>query len=331
MSILTFGTEMGFFVPSDANTIESTSLVGDEIESYDTGFSRCATRMSTASSTYGETPNIGSGLTNAWIHFRMERGEGGGGGDLPVFYWKDNAGTDRVRLTTTETDTWKLWHDIGAGWVQIGSSFSADISVGQTVDLNYPCNSASANVRLFLSGTERLSATVVTTAVAQLNKARWHATSSAFAVRTNISEVVIADESTIGMRVMTMYPSGAGADNAWVGAYTDIDEAVYSDADVVTSATANEVKTFAGTTIGSLTGLNIRAVCVTARARRGVTGPQNLQLCIRSGVTNYFSATKTLDVAYGNIFNVWETDPNTAVAWTAANAAAIQFGVKSIA
>lgn len=329
--ILTFGGEMGFFTPADADTIETT-----DTGSYDTAFCRGSTRMNEGP-TYAETPDVGSALLNAWIHFEFQIGGGlANGSNEDIFIWKDNGGTDRVKITYDKVDAdfdLRLYYDIGAGWVQAGSTIQIDLRTRQTFDLNVVCNSSSGSLNLYTSGTNRISVSLNTTAIAQLNKARFRAMfdSSGGVTRTNVSQVVIADETTVGMKVMTMYASGAGADTAWTGAYTDIDELAYSDADFINSASADQVETFAGTTVSSISALNVRAICVTARAKRGASGPQNIQLCLRSAGTNYFSGNKTIDTGYRAIYHVWETDPATAASWTAANAAAIQFGVKSIA
>lgn len=336
--ILGFGGEMGFFIPADGDTIETT-----DAGSYDTSFSRGSTRMNEGP-TYAETPDIGDTLLNAWMHFTFEIGGGlAGGSNEDVLIWKDDAGTDRIKITYDKPDAdfdLRVWYDIGAGWVQAGSTVSIDLRTMQTFDLNVVCASANGSIKLYISGTERLSVSLNTTAIAQLNKAQFHAffDSSGGVTRTNVSQVVIADETTIGMRVMTLYASGAGNDTAWTGAYTDIDELAYSDADFINSSVADQVENFAGTLVSSIEGLNIRAVCVTARAKRGATGPQNFQLNLRSGGANYFSGNKDIDTGYRGLIHVWETNPATGSAWTAAEIATgsstsanIQFGVKSIA
>ncbi len=331
--ILAFGGEMGFFSPADANTIENASLGGDESDSYSTTFARCATRSNNETS-YAETPDIGSVLTTAWIHFQIEIGAAPAfSGYRTLFVWKDNAGTERIRIQHDPTNYNTILQHYNGSWNTIGAAFTINMQSYQVFDLLVTCNSASGSVRLFTSGTERIGTTVNTTAIAQLNKARFSGWSwaSPVSARTSVSEVVIADEATVGMRVMTYYVTGTGNDFAWTGTYADVDEIPFADADFINSTVAGDVELFTGTPVSSIASLNIRAVCVTARARRGASGPQNIQLALRTGGTNYFSGTQALDVGYKGHVAVWETNPFTAAAWTAADAAAIEFGVKSIA
>jgi hypothetical protein len=145
------------------------------------------------------------------------------------------------------------------------------------------------------------------------------------------SELIVADVNTIGWRVGTLYATAAGTTNTFTsGDYTSIDEIVYSTADFLSSATADQIF-LANCNDLSPGSFTIKAVGVGALARNDAAGgPQNLQLAIRTNATNYFSATKTLGVGYSANINIWETNPNTAAAWTSADIAALQIGVKSI-
>ena len=86
-----------------------------------------------------------------------------------------------------------------------------------------------------------------------------------------VSEVILADEDTrhfVG--VASLAPSAAGDTNTWdSGAYTDIDEAVLDDADMLKSGTA--AQDF-NCNLNDLPAgdFDIGGVKVTARAVRGV-------------------------------------------------------------
>jgi hypothetical protein len=143
--------------------------------------------------------------------------------------------------------------------------------------------------------------------------------------------MIVQDQSTIGFVLGTCVPSGAGSTSAWTGAYTDIDEAVTSDADFISSGTANQVSTFAQTAIPTLTGYVVRAVCVSARAKRGSSGPQNIRMALRSAGTNYFSGSDiSLGLGYAPVQTIWATDPATSAAWVNTAISSLEPGVKSI-
>lgn len=340
--ILAFGGEMGFFTPADSETIEASTA-----NTYNTTFARGNTKV-IEGPTYAETPDIGSSLVNAWMHFELAALGGSNGVVKDIFEWFDNAGTGRIKIRhEAQTGDTTFWYNIGAGYVQLGSTINVQFvtssgvtTVLQTCDINVFCNSAGGYIRFYVAGTERFNESFNSTAIAQLNKARFYPHQDVSAGRPTeyVSQVVIADESTIGMAVMTLYASGDGPDTAWTNTWAEIDELVYSDADGINTVNNNDVENFAGTLVSRIDIYSIRAVCVTARARRSATGPQNIQLNLNVGGTNYFSATKALDVAFKAFVNVWETNPATGVAWQpsdiatgSSTSANIKFGVKSIA
>jgi len=49
--------------------------------------------------------------------------------------------------------------------------------------------------------------------------------------KNRVSEIIVADSDTRGLRLVTAAPNGAGSANNWTGAYTTIDETTNSDAD----------------------------------------------------------------------------------------------------
>lgn len=145
-----------------------------------------------------------------------------------------------------------------------------------------------------------------------------------------VSEVVIADEQTINMRVATLVPNANGTNTAWVNDYTAVDEVVDSDADTLQSDTADQVETMGLTNYGGSTDLIVAAVFVSAKAIRGASGPQNLQLAVREGATEGFGANKALSLVYAVYRDIWETNPDTAAAWTLSELDTLEAGVKSI-
>ena len=71
---------------------------------------------------------------------------------------------------------------------------------------------------------------------------------------------------------------------------------------------------------------------MSARLKRDTGGPQNAQLMLRKASTDYpGSNLANVGVGFDGHVNIWETDPNTAAAWTIAdaNAATLEFGVKA--
>lgn len=148
------------------------------------------------------------------------------------------------------------------------------------------------------------------------------------------SEVAVADVDTRGIDgIVTLVPTGAGNSSGWTGAYTDVDETTLS-ADAMTSATANQLSQFTVTQQGALSGtVSIGAVCVSARTHKGSTGPQNLQLNVRTGGADFQSSTVALGGDFKAAQGIFTTNPNTGAAWAASEITAVGFniGLKSIA
>lgn len=313
------GSEDVSFLPLDSDSYCDTGQV-------DTSFARAS--MQATGSSHHESLDIGA-PDDFWCHFDFSP-------DLPahastyreMITFRTSGGTDVFRVQHIATGC-RMQALIAAVWTTVGSVASAALSSGdrQTFDLHIEGNSATGNATLYIAGVERITATSVDlSAVTTIDNIRGYSTGS----KPCLSQVVVSDEPTIGGRLLTRYPNGAGADTAWVGDYTAVDEITNSDADFINSGTATQVETFTQTG-PAITGYIPRAVGVYVRARRGAGGPQNLQLALRSAGTNYFSGNKALGLGYNIYGHIWETNPATSADWLSTAIDALQPGVKSIA
>jgi hypothetical protein len=145
------------------------------------------------------------------------------------------------------------------------------------------------------------------------------------------AEVLITkNENPYAMKVKTHVLNGTGADSAWTGAYTDVDEADPSTTDIISSATANQISTFATDDLPAIGADVIRAVQVSVMARCGSTGPQNIQTVLYASATNQFGATQALVTGYNTYRHIYEQNSVTGVEFTKAEIDASNVGVKSI-
>ncbi len=288
---------------------------------YDNSFTRQAFVVSAESSpgttNYALTPGW-SAVQEAWFHFRL-----GAGGTGHIIYLMD--GADPVfRLTSTSGRVHKLEYlSAPATWTQIGSTATL-----AAITINYDLyfkSGISGEAALFANQVEVISGIADMSYAPDVDNVKLVASHSS----NFFSQFVVAEESTIGWRLAQGYMSASGSDTAWTGDYSGVDEADLNDADFINSGSADQVETFVHTT-PSLTGYIPRAVCVTARAKRDASGPQSMQLALRSAGTNYFSATKALGLGYSAVQNIWETNPATAADFLTSQISALQPGVKSI-
>jgi hypothetical protein len=324
MTVLFAGGEMGAFVPSDSGPIEGYTG-SDE---FTAGFARCATTVNGPA--YVESSPFPSLGQDIWVHFETSRGVGSEGSTVRILEVIDNAAVPVFKVEATPSSS-QMYRWDGAAYQAIGAAVAVDTSnVKQTFDIHILGNTASGSASMYVGGTLRTTGSADTSAVDDMQKVR-HYGRGAVSVQDYSQTLVTTGESTIGDRLMTVPATGAGATLQMTGSYTAIDEIAYSDTDFIWSDTANQVELFSCTPTGSLAGYTVRGVTVTARANTDGTGPAHIQMALRTGGTTYFSGNLTLDAGMGAFHYTWETNPNTTLPWTAAEAAAIQFGVKSIA
>jgi len=327
VTILAFGGEMGFFIPSDANAIETTAA------NFNSSFARCSAKA-TGSTSYFDTPTV-SGQTSFWVHFDYKQEDPLTSDSTARRFIEllDSGGIARLRLTETVTgNIWGLDKWTGTAWTSIGT-FSAELETLQTVDIHVVCNTSSGTADVYLSGTKRIAGgTVNLSGFTSFTKMRCWGHTSGIGADNYYSQIVIATESTIGMKVGTVYMSGQGTTHTFdTGGYTNVDETVYSDADFVQSGTAGQIELFTGTSIPSFTGYSIRALALTARAKSDGSAPAHFRFQLRSAGTTYDNGSDlALDFGYGNYCAVWETNPATSAAFQPSEISALQYGVKSV-
>jgi len=307
MTVLFLGSGLDSCTPSDGTTTENASANNIDVSFVRTGFNTGDYSLAT-----GWTD-----VQELWVHCNVYFSASF---NSTIFILLDG-GDGVFKLERTGNNLVMSWRSGVGTYTAIGSPVPVTGGRVNEIDL-YIKTGASGEAMLFVDRTEKTSGSAAITYMTDMDNISFYA--------GVISGIAVADEVTVGWKVIQGWPSAAGSTSAWTGAYTNIDEATLSDADYIYSSTADEVSTFAQTLQASLTGYIPRAVAVSARAKRGTTGPQNIQLALRSGSTNYFSATKALGLGYTAVQNVWNQNPDTSADWTSAQIAALQPGVKSI-
>lgn len=317
MTVYFMGSEMSAFLPSDSTVYEQTNAyAGNTL--YEEGFQRCTVGAYADSFGEWETPTLGS-LTTAWIH-RNEAFTAFDAAENTIF-WVENAASTIVfkcvgYQTAAGTRYYKFYTLSGASFVAVGDPVAVTQDQRQSMDTKL----TTTGFEFYIAGTYKTGGTI---AIDNIDKVGWTYPGM------RISGVIIASESTIGWTLACWDPTANGAQTSWGGSYTAIDELVYADADGISGAANGDVSTFTHTG-QSYTGYTVKAVGLAARAKKGVTGPANLQGVLRISSTNYASSSKALGTGYSpNVF-VWDTDPSTAAAWGTANPAALEFGVKAV-
>lgn len=320
MGDLFYGGEIGSVTASSGGVYEYTGS-----GKFDATRARCAILVSSSGS-YAQSPTF-AGQSDIWFHWRASISQPIISGTATHFAALGGA-TAQARLTVTRSGSalaeMTLEYLSGETWVSVGTYTTVHEALS-TFDLHI--NKTTGVLQLYAEGALVIDVSGLSlSGLASFTACRWYGHIAAAAY---FSELCVSTSSTVGMAIISRYPNGDGANTAWTGTYADVDEIVYNDADAISTAAADQLETFTHTG-GSLTGLVIRGVGVTARAKKGATGPTSLKGVIRIGSTDYLStATEALGLGYGAHGFVWETSPATSSAFTESEIT--QFGVKSIA
>lgn len=332
MSILAFGGEMGFFLPSDSNSLEATSS-----GKYNGSFARCTTAIF-GGSAYSDSPAI-TAQSNFWLHCDVFQDSGVTSltTQSPIIELLDSGGISVLRLTCSwlssgSSGTWQIEHWNGTSWTALGNCTAAPGAL-QTIDIHVVSNTASGSMDFYMAGTKRIaSGTLNLSTTTGITKVRTWGTTRGIRNDTWVSQMVLASESTIGMCVGTIYMSGQGVTHTFdVGGFANIDEIAYSDADFDKSGTAGQIELFAGTSVFNFSGYSIRALALTLRGKTDGSAPTKFRFQLRSGGVVYDNgADLTLDFGYGNFCAVWENNPATSARFQPSEISALQYGLKSV-
>lgn len=321
---------MDALTASDGSVFETAAALSSGVFPFDTAFADCAVRVGTGTgniTSYAEANH--ANLTTYWKRFDLYfLANGAPSLEYPLMRFYNSVGTEVAKITVTSASLSDLsrlvrtyiWN--GSAFVQVGAGFYYQPDTRTPFVVNFvPTTGAFA---IYLSGSLRDSGTGST--FSNICKSRMYAAY----MTTYWSQIRVADYSLIGTNLKTIVPDTASATNtAWTGTYIEVDEVAYSDADFIYSTSNGDVETYTKSGL-DLSAYIVQGMAVSARANCGATGPQNLQLALRTSATNYVSASILQGAGYAVSQNIWATNPNTSAAWASAAAQAAEFGVKAI-
>jgi hypothetical protein len=146
----------------------------------------------------------------------------------------------------------------------------------------------------------------------------------------DISEIIVADEDTRNLSLVTMAPNGAGDTQDWTGAYTDIDEITLDDADLIYTdvAAKDQQCNLINIPSGSFA---CKAVKISARATKSVDASiGTLKLGIKSGTVDV-DAGHALTTGWVTYERLMLVNPVGGLAFTVAELNALQGDFQSSA
>jgi hypothetical protein len=285
------------------------------------------------------TLTLPSAKTEIWCHFYVDNGA------VSTFTAVDNAflrvrnnadGRDLLRaLCTDGAMTLQAWN--GSSWVQLGSSSITFAFEGNPflLDIHIKLGNSDGEFEVFIGNELRLSfyGDTITNASTSFDQVIITDPSTNTG-NYSFGEILVCDEYTVGAKLTQPNISADGADTAWTGAYTTVDEiGSYSDADLITVGTVGTLRSFVVNDMPALFdpagAYYIAAVSVNLRARYSGGAPNNVSPYLRSDGINYYGGIKTLTTSFAWYGQIWETDPDTGYAWDESAYNSIQIGVRS--
>lgn len=300
---------------------------------YDPGYASWAQQLGATSH-----PFPLGGLTDVWMGFTMGNtvGSASENSTATIFDIRTSGGQGIVRLqnTTGPVRTFQYWN--GSAWTNIGTLTGSATRHGKRIDVRCKIAASGGEFSIYVDrvlqqtltgNTDFFSATIDGF---QFNN--W----GQFNGRA-ITDIVVADEDTRKIRVLTRIGTGNSATNTgWTGGFGNIDEIPTSnytaaDTDASVSSAGGQDMSFTKASIGNFgDDGQILAVQVSARAKNDGSSA-DFDLLLRSGGANYTAShQRTIDTTNRNGYAaVWNTDPATSVAWTKSGVDAVEFGMSS--
>lgn len=330
MAVLAVGGE------ADTYTLVSGSAFAHEATSgrYESNASRTSMLVTAAASEI-RLP-FGSSVTSFWAHMYLYQ-EALPASNTDYIVFMNAAGTEGEYKVIINTDgSWTFQKFKSAAWSTIGSTTAAVAVINNSAaafDFQVVRNLTTGTFNVFKDGVSIFSFSGDTDTDNTIGSVKF----SGITTNTrelNVSQVIIADESTVGWKLQTLYPDGNGFNTAWTGDYTAVDEAAYAAGDFIETNTLNQIETYTASNInGAYSSYNVKAVVVAARASNDSGSAINdLQAVVRTASTNYTSSNLSLpkDGNEYSVQNVWNTNPNTTAAWTQSEVNGLEIGVKAV-
>lgn len=328
MTLLAIGGEAECFDPVSGQAYAFEATGGRFISTA----SRYAMKVQQAVSEI--TLSLPSNQTEIWMHAYIYQ-EAVGASDY--IYFKTLAGALGWKIALESDGRWSVYKRSGAAWgsALATSASSVVVSGGAQIDVHLKVH-ASGTFNVYKNGSIVVTFAGDTTGDAANTGLIHFFGQTSSSNDMDLSQVIVTDTvDTRGWVLATLTPNGAGTTNAWTGAYTDIDDTTYDEADYLSVTTTAALATFAASNIDSAyTGATVKAVAVALRAEIDIASAvTSLKAALRVSGTDYLSSTlsgPTNDAVSHSGQAIWETDPSTSSAWASLSAVnAAEVGLKS--
>lgn len=275
-----------------------------------------------------QTPLFAAELTEGWIHACVIQVNSSTvhDGNMMGAYNSVRGGFDACLLITNSNTVLQYWN--GSALTSVGASTAITGGTLGNYDFYFKKHASTGIVRIYKNGTLLLEATGLDTSNFDCDCVRFTGFASGGGT-TIMSQLLVADESTIGWKVFAADLTAGALNDFTAGTVTDISvNSIQAYSSFMASATADQVATF---TVENLPAGSLipKAVVINMRAKKGTTGPANVQAVARVGGVNYYTADKALSVGIEPVSHIFDTNPATGLAWDTSTVNAMETGARS--
>lgn len=305
--------------------------------SWDSSYADCAL-MPNGGAVCGFTDASGAAASvvaghTAYFHFEYSASNSASNGAV-IVELRDSSGNPWLRLTGTTGGQHKFQYNSGSSGSPTWTDFtsSAYTPAYRAHDLAVAIDSAGNHSLTFiLNGATVWTKTFTNAGLTNLASAVIFTNGNGL---TGFSQLMATqDLSTVGAKVKTIRATGAGTYAQMIGAYTDVNEILTSDATFNQSTAAAQTQSYAMADISVPAGMVIKGVRHCFRVKNdGANAPLNVKSLCRSGGSDYTSGNLSgVGAGFAPVGKRYDVDPNTATAWTQAAINAVEFGFTSAA
>lgn len=247
-----------------------------------------------------------------------------------------------IRINQTSGTEFTLQYHDGTTWQNVGVVSSVGSGVVETYDLHVNITGTDIQYRIFKNGGSVLNTTSGTstrfTDISQL----WLGDSSSASTNnvgtqiTRLSEIIVADEPTVGWKVVSNFPIADGTYSDFTGNYLNVDEFDYN-ADVndsIQTTEANRRSSFQLSDIhSSLTSYEVKGVTISGHVQNNTASTITDQhFFIRVGGIDYNAPDMGI-VKDGQVYRKSHTfynHPGTNAPFTIADIQAMEAGIETV-
>lgn len=237
-----------------------------------------------------------------------------------------------LRKVTTD---WGLYYNSGTGgsptWTLIGSLYALGSNSLHQLDIRLTLGSPHT-AELYVSGVLVRSGTFTQASLTTLSKIKLSGGSGTNPACEWSQVAITRDIPLPGARVKYFRPTANGANTAWSGVFTDVNEAVANDTTVATSASAGQKESHAMGDVTLSAGVKLKCIFHWMRAKNDGVSPVNIKSLLRISATDYSTGNLSgVGTGFSNVGARYPLNPATAAEWTDTAWNATEAGFESAA